>query len=631
MPPRSASKWPWPGRLWLALGSMALVAAGVAFGVPRVQRWRAHVEAEVALGALARCLFGTSNPSGPAELRAREIGASLRPAASAAEPAPATSSPPPMPSASSLASTNPTPSPGAAAPEADRWPARCGLPLATLYRAVAVLEAGERGRCGPGRCCPQDEACNALGQLRGLLEELSPLLRHGRIDAERVGLVLPLARAARIEPAAPPDLPGPPAPAKLLERAQLAPIDRGPSELRTDPPGGSELTLMFLQPERRARLCRLDLAAAADVGCVELAAEPAPAEAGELLGAEPGAPMRLLVAAAGGRASGASELVDGASGRRLGTVTGHPVGGYGWRDGSTAVLTLDAEPGFAALHRFGAGAAEPVVRLPLAATLTTGPELVFDELLSVERSLDGPLRLVAQRVLPHGGPFAARVDVGSLGRLAGRIEIETCRTAESMVVLLRGEPSGYHTDVAVAFRTADGWHAPLPLALESDSFGLTCYGPTASMSFVDTLAEEPLGPATAAGMAVAGRYAIDRTQCTPNGCTHQRSELGLERYSRSSRYVLADLGCSVAVLWRTPLGDVRLRQGPLETIDGEADRALFDDEAHGGFAWELGRGAVFARAGRAVLLAKTGTEAGDLSYAFELDASGGLTPLQPHD
>jgi hypothetical protein len=493
-----------------------------------------------------------------------------------------------------------------------------------------MLEGASRGTCGPARCCPAHEQCNALAQLRGLLEGLSPELRGGRIDPERVGLVAPLAERAGLTPAAPPDMAEPPTPAKLLGRATLEPIDQGPAELLTDPPGGTELTLMFHQPEQRTRLCTLSLITSREASCIALPAELARGAAGELLGAEPDAPARLLLPAAivnGGAES--HELVAVATGSRLGVILGRAAGGYAWRDGTAVVLTLGAARDAAELHRFGPRGAAPLVRVPLAAELSAGPVLLFDELVWIERAPDGGQVLRARRLQAEGELLGPSQEVGRLGPVSPQPSFEGCRTAEALVVLVRGEPTGYHTDAAVALRTAEGWHPPMAVGVESDSLGLTCYGRTASLSFVDALSEQPLAAPAGDGAPVEGVYALDRTQCTIDGCTHQRSEIALERLSRSSRYVLADLGGSVAVLWRSPLGDVRLRLGPLETIDQQADQPLFDDEPHGGFAWELGRGAVFAREGHALLLARTTPEQGDFSYALTLDATGALLPVAP--
>jgi len=598
VPPQQAPTRPLV-RLGWALGSMCAAVALAALALPAVQAWRTRVDAEVALGTLLRCMFGSGGSAASSQLRAREIAASLGPANGS--------------------------TPG--------WPARCIPPLETLALDLAALERSRRGRCGPERCCPDDERCTALVQLRGLLQGLAPELRAGRVDAARLALVVPLAHRGHVEPDAPHAIPEPPAPVTLLARADIRPIDRGSGELLTDPPGSTELTLMLHEPERRYRLCTFDVARERQARCVDLGAELARGEAGELLGSEPGAQARLLVRApATSAATEAHELVDVPSGRRLGVLSGRSAGGYVWRNGQAVVLMLDPARPRALLHRLGAAGPAPDVRVPLPKDLSAGPVLVFDEVVWVERASDGVQHLVARHVAERperDEPLGPRTEIGPLGSLDAEVELEGCRTAEALVVLVRGAPKGFHTDAAVAFRTADGWHTTVQVAVGSDSLGLTCYGPTASLSFVDTLGEEPLAEGSAPGSPIVGRYAIDRTQCTSAGCTHQRSVVRLERFSRPSRYVLADLGRSVAVLWRSPLGDVRLRLGALETIDSAGDRTLFDDERHGGFAWELARGTVFARAGRAVLLAKTSPEAGDLTYALRLDASGELVPIDP--
>jgi hypothetical protein len=70
-----------------------------------------------------------------------------------------------------------------------------------------------------------------------------------------------------------------------------------------------------------------------------------------------------------------------------------------------------------------------------------------------------------------------------------------------------------------------------------------------------------------------------------------------------------------------------MRVAPLGQLATAPERSLFDDTEHGGFAWELGRGAIFARAGTAMLLAKTSTDEGLATYGFRIDAKGNVSPV----
>ena len=78
------------------------------------------------------------------------------------------------------------------------------------------------------------------------------------------------------------------------------------------------------------------------------------------------------------------------------------------------------------------------------------------------------------------------------------------------------------------------------------------------------------------------------------------------------------------LLWRSPLGDVRMRVAALDELSSAEDLPLFDDERNGGFSWELGRGAVFARARAAVIVLKAPTDAGFTLYGLRIDGRGNV-------
>jgi hypothetical protein len=597
--------------MWLGLGSVGLAALIAGLAAPRISAWRTRARAADHMAELSRCLFGATGDVDSKLLRARQLGASATAGAGDAETRP--------------------------------WPEPCRKAALELELDVRAMERTRRGRCGPERCCPEDDQCASLAELGAALEafrlanraaELAPVA-PGALDALGALSALPeLARRAGIDPRVTATGPEPPAPAKLWVPGRLSPIDRGPAELLTDPPGDATLTLLFHERAVRSRLCTIALAGAPAAPCQELGAEVGRGAAPQLLAGARGAPRLLLVAppsaaepAEQGAAAAGPKLVDAATGRSLATLPAGAVDGYVWPDGQVAVLVAATQAEPAKLWRTGPGGARAQTDLPSPATLGFGPALAFDELVWSERAAQDGHRVFAAHISPAEAALGLPRELGSVAGLGGGVEVETCRTDELLTVLARGEPRDLRTPAAMLLRSAQGWQTPLALDVASDWFGLTCYGSTASVSWLEPEDEQQLAGRPGASPPIRGTYAVHRLQCTVAGCTEEQSEVTLERWSRASRYVFADLGSTVLLLWRSPFGDVRARIGPCSELGKLPEVPLFDDEAHGGFAWELGRGSVFARAAAAVVLVKGSPADGDITYALRIAASGEVLPV----
>jgi hypothetical protein len=376
----------------------------------------------------------------------------------------------------------------------------------------------------------------------------------------------------------------------------------------------------------------VDLSGKHRAACRRLPVRTAAAGMGQLLAADRGA--RPLLAAPGPPAGGElwpHDVFDPETGRRLLAIPDRPRGGYSWRDGTAVVLSADARDSSPALFWIAEdGPGEPLrVPSPSGATqMLAGPQLCFDELVWAAAPEQGAPQLFTLRLDPQQTELGAPLRVGPTGPLGADLALEACRTESMLAVLARGRAEGYSTRVALAFRDERGWSEPEQATVPSDWFGLTCHARTASLSWIDAQHEQRLDPGTRPGSPVRGTYRVHRIRCHAGGCRHQHAELELTRHSRASRYVVGDLGEAVMVLWRSPLGDVRARVAPLDRLAEAPDAALFDDEQHGGFAWELGRGAVFARQRSAVVVLKAPRGDGFALFGLRIDHDGSAEPVE---
>ena len=135
---------------------------------------------------------------------------------------------------------------------------------------------------------------------------------------------------------------------------------------------------------------------------------------------------------------------------------------------------------------------------------------------------------------------------------------------------------------------------------------------------------------TEADLPVGGRYSVHRLRCGGGDCKHDHAEIPLRRFSRTSRYVAGDAGDAMMVIWRSSLGDVRMKVAPLFELAEAPARSVFDDVEHEGFGWDLERDPIIGRAGNVLVLLsrQIGTSADSATYGFLVRDDGELAPIE---
>jgi hypothetical protein len=590
--------------------------AGMVLGVAAVcavillvwsYRQRAERRTAEAFAALNRCMLGAEPLDEPAHrrLRAVEIAASLE-------------------------------------ADQDSWPARCAPYLAELNHGVATLLARRsKPACGNG-CCSDDTRCTTLSELREELAYTAELLKRGKSDAFDADRLVALGQRLEFDASSPSWVPAAPAAAKLLDARGMTPLYRGNYlRLLTDPAGDDSLELLFYEHETRYGHCVVDVGGQKAASCRILSGNIPVGLAGELLAAEHGAPLRMF--AQGPRDEGWSQaLYDVSSGERILDVAQRPAGGFVWRDGSFARIGLDPPMDDWALYRVRQQHAEPPVSLELPSDVSAGPRLMWDEVVWTVPSGEGRHAIYARRAGAGAQALGAPLLLGEVDALDSVPSFDVCRTDDALVLMV----AGWRRDVvsgvggtvgALLFRSASGWSEAVPVRADSPFYGFTCQQRRATISWAmgagrSSAAERRGGPALsdADAQPVAGSYFVNRLRCTEAGCKHARARVALERFSRSSRYVAGDLGDAMVVLWRSRLGDVRMRVAPLEQLADAPDRPVFDDIEHDGFGWDLERDPIFGRAGSVVVLVSRQIETSEDSatYGFRIAADGSVAPVQ---
>jgi hypothetical protein len=353
--------------------------------------------------------------------------------------------------------------------------------------------------------------------------------------------------------------------------------------------------------------------------------------AGELLAAEPGAPARMY--AQGPQGDGwLQALYDVESGKQLAAVSQRPAGAFVRRDGSLVHLKSGAHTSEAALLRVGQGPSLPPVPLDLPDNVSAGPRLVWDEVVWTVPVREGRHRIFARKLLSGDAALGPTVELGVTEPLEREPTLDVCRSDRALVLVV-GHQGNEGAMGSLVFRTSHGWQPPVHIRTPASRFGFTCDGESATLSWIIGAQERPEEPAwgasASAAVPVVGSYHVHRLRCAPKGCTHDRAALGLRRFSRSSRYVAGDLGSAMAVMWRSPTGDLRMRVAPLEGLARAADVPLFDDVEHEGFDWDLESDPIFGRAGSMVVLMSRQIETSEDSaiYGFRVDAGGRIAPV----
>jgi hypothetical protein len=519
-------------------------------------------------------------------------------------------------------------------PSIGDWPVRCAGPLDGLRSRLDGMLLERRQRCDSRECCGDDPRCGELARLRDEVDKAVAFARYGTdfdpTDFEAFGRELGYA-GAPLDGA-----PEPIAPAPLLDPSQMAPLYEGDYlRLLTDPDGDRGIELLFYEQDERYGWCTLELDGTSPARCRDLAGQVPVGLAGELLAGEDGAPRRMY--AQGPEGEGwRHALFDVATGRALRTVAYRPQGGFVWRDGSFAWIGFEPPMQSLSLFRHDVSAAEPAP-VPLAmAALSASPRLYHDEMMWAEPQGgdEGQTAPTRHRLLTRR---LARDELGPPVEIA-EIEgakppaLELCRTQDLLAILALTEHGDQGARGVILLRGSD-WHPPHPVHVGSARFGFTCQGETATLSWIvgrDEIADEPPGSwDDREESPVKGRYEVHRLRCDARGCDHDEVTLPLRRFGKSSRYVAGDLGQATVVMYRSPLGDVRMRVAPLAELPEARDVPLFDDPEHDGFGWDLERDPIFGRAGGMVVLVSRQIESREDTavFAFRVDGRGVVTPV----
>jgi hypothetical protein len=585
------------------------VAAAVALGVVPPLAWlgwraaadyRTSTRAREAVGSLRACLLGddVTAAGASARLRASQIGADLA--------------------------------------KDETWPGRCEPYVTASERALARLH-GKAARACEGACCEGDQACHELGALRATLVGLRDYFARGERSGFDAGELVALSDGLGLAGERDDDVPAAPAPARLLDPAAMTALYEGDYlRLLTDPAGDQTLDLLFYEEQRRYRLCRLDLGTGGTAACDLLPSTIPVGQAGELFAAERGAPAQMYAQGPAGGQPWVHALYDVESGKRLAQLGDRPRGGFVWREGSHARLeeSQGESPAHLALHRLRDGHDEGWVDLAFDDSPSIAPRLVWDEIVWAVSGEDGE-RVRARRVLAGDAPVGEVVELGVTPRLPGKPSVEVCRTDEALVVLVGAtDERGDQVIGTLFFRTAAGWQPGVDIRLPTSRFGFTCRGETATLSAVAGLEEQPdlsrLGDFdTEDELPVYGRYTVRRLRCRPGACQDRHAKLPLVRHSRASRYVAGDVGDKMVVLWRSPLGDVRMKLAELEELAEAPEVAIFDDVEHDGFDWDLERDPIVGRAGNVLVLMsrQIGETTDSATYGFRIEPSGAVEPV----
>ena len=583
--------------------AVLLVACGLLlYGGLRLRHWYAVRHLRDAYASMQRCLYGITTGDGAlaaTRLRGAQLSAAVQPPR--------------------------TP-----------WPRRCRAAVAAVRLGVGRrLQQGWQ-RCDGDRCCDGDAECRDLAQLSQQLAAAAAFVELGQsslFDAQettrlagRVGLAggTPASAISRAQPA----------PTTLLTPQQMTPLYRGNYlRLFTDPGGTDGIDLLFYDHQRRYGWCRLALLDAPAAARCRLLSKRIPVGmAGELLPAAAGAPQVLY--AQGPQNDTWIEALYGLNdGHRRVTVPARPLGGFVWSNSEYAYVLDEPPLARATVFRMLNNNLDAVASMS-GEQPAVGPFVLYDQLVWGEASAAGWYNIKVQPLQRAGQPLGPPQLVGGIAAPGAKLGFDLCRTDTSLALLtahLRG-------DVVAGMLsfggTAGGWRAPLPVLIGSRWFGFTCRRDTATFSWVVPRHERPLDGFIGDMMAgysapVTGFYEVHRLRCSALGCEPRSVRIPLRRYAKASRYVVGDVGDSMVLLWRSPLGDVRMRLAPLDELAAAPEVVLFDDVEHGGFGWDLEREPMFGRADQALLLVSRQQRDSEESETFGIliDDHGLVTPL----
>ena len=430
------------------------------------------------------------------------------------------------------------------------------------------------------------------------------------------------------------------APARLVRAEKMVPLYQGDYlRILSDPAGTSNLDLLFYEQSKRYALCRVDLLALAPTRCQGLSSALPTSLAGRLYGRKKGAPRRMFARGVH-EGSWLQGLFDPLSGKVLQQLRSIPLGGFIFDAKDMVLLDFETPLRDFVLRFSSPDKQEQSVILDLPTT-SFGPRIIHDELVWGVPLTGGRHRIMARRLRPRGRHD--ELDPGRLGLarqlvitppLPAAPKIDVCRTDKLLALMVAGRIDRKRTVASLVLRSGRQWQAPYDMTVGT-RFGFTCQGDGASLSWAQAKAERDApelrtAPSDAKqAPPVSGSYSVHRLDCRRGQCQLDHKYVQLQRYSRNSRYVAGALGRSMLLMWRSPLGDIRMRIAPLDKLPQEPDTPLFDDSDHGGFGWDLERDPIFGRAGHVLLLLsrQVGQSNKTATYGVRIDAAGKAYPL----
>lgn len=217
-----------------------------------------------------------------------------------------------------------------------------------------------------------------------------------------------------------------------------------------------------------------------------------------------------------------------------------------------------------------AGKAGKASKLPSAAVL--GDPLALGNQVVYLQQAEGGAKLSAKS-LTSGRVKDVQIEAGAFsGALHG------CRKSGALAVAAYGPRAGLHnakatagdgkTQVTVTLFQGEAWSKPssvtMPFAraIESD---LVCNKTGASLAYAQSVSDGAL---------------VGRIDCDSKGC--QANEVKLPDVESKWWWSVGPLGDKLLVMWRSSLGETRLRLAPLASLATAKDQIVFDAPDFGG-------------------------------------------------